>query len=158
VSTPEALAGIDTGAFDPVLLETAIAEGAVLIIPERPIAVAGSDRTGAWIVDLVTGATRDVLDDGSGGFSIIVRPGGRHGSVVERSILNDLAAFVSRMFNRLTDRLLRCIVLAAYTLIGAAAAGKAAGKAAGGAADAVGGVAGAAAGVGGAAGVGSGFC
>lgn len=48
------------------LVEAALAAGQVVIIPERPVRLGGRDRTGWWLVDPATGATRDQMDDGGG--------------------------------------------------------------------------------------------
>lgn len=47
-------------------LAEALAEGWVAIVPERPVAIGGTERLGWWLVDPTTGATRDEMDNGRG--------------------------------------------------------------------------------------------
>jgi hypothetical protein len=53
---PEALARLDA----------ALADGAIAVVPERPVAIGGAERVGWWIIDPATGHTFDQMDDGRG--------------------------------------------------------------------------------------------
>jgi large repetitive protein len=47
-------------------IEAAVTEGYVVIVPERPVALGGTERSGWWLVNPATGDTQDQLDDGRG--------------------------------------------------------------------------------------------
>ena len=47
-------------------LRASIESGRVAVTPERPVRIAGNDRTGWWLIDPITGATADQMDDGRG--------------------------------------------------------------------------------------------
>jgi hypothetical protein len=56
-------------AYDPdeaKLLRQALDAGQLVIIPERPVDLGGVQRLGWWLVDPVSGATVDQMDDGGG--------------------------------------------------------------------------------------------
>ncbi len=48
------------------LVQEALDAGLVVILPERTVELGGRQRIGWWIVDPITGATRDQMDDGGG--------------------------------------------------------------------------------------------
>jgi hypothetical protein len=59
----------DGAAYGPAamaLIEEALAAGDIVIAPAGPVTVAGHDRVGWWRIDPDTGATVDVMDDGTG--------------------------------------------------------------------------------------------
>jgi hypothetical protein len=47
-------------------LRQSLAGGWTAIVPERPVSLAGVQRTGWWLVDATTGRTADQMDDGRG--------------------------------------------------------------------------------------------
>jgi hypothetical protein len=47
-------------------LAQALSEGWVAITPKRPVHMGDAERLGWWLVDPITGATRDQMDDGRG--------------------------------------------------------------------------------------------
>jgi hypothetical protein len=57
---------VDYGVEATALMEEALAAGAVVVAPSEPVVMGGRDRVGWWRIDPVTGATVDVMDDGSG--------------------------------------------------------------------------------------------
>lgn len=48
------------------LIAVALEAGSIVVVPERPLDVAGSPRLGWWIIDPVTGRAVDQLDTGGG--------------------------------------------------------------------------------------------
>lgn len=54
------------GAAASTLIGDALASGDIVVIPAQPVTVDGRERVGWWQVDPATGATADVMDDGTG--------------------------------------------------------------------------------------------
>ena len=52
-----------------VRLGRRLAEGWLAVVPERAVSLGAAERTGWWLVDSVTGATIDEMDDGRGEFT-----------------------------------------------------------------------------------------
>jgi len=63
-TTPTAMPELAAGAQ--AMVESALADGQIVIVPERPVELGGQVRSGWWIVDPATGATWDQMDDGGG--------------------------------------------------------------------------------------------
>ena len=61
-----ATAPADLAAGPKQLVQAALDGGQIVIIPERTVQLGGRDRIGWWLVDPVTGQTRDQMDDGRG--------------------------------------------------------------------------------------------
>lgn len=59
-------AGVSYGVAADMRLAEALASGDVVVIPERPLQLAGEERIGWWRVDPVSGRTVDEMADGSG--------------------------------------------------------------------------------------------
>jgi hypothetical protein len=57
---------LSLGAEPAALIGAALDAGSIVVVPERPLAVAGSPRLGWWIVDPLTGQAVDQLDTGGG--------------------------------------------------------------------------------------------
>ena len=57
---------LSLGAEPAALIGAALDSGSIVVVPERPLAVAGSPRLGWWIVDPLTGQAVDQLDTGGG--------------------------------------------------------------------------------------------
>jgi hypothetical protein len=59
----------DGAAYGPAattLIEEALAAGDIVVAPAQPVTVGGLERVGWWRIDPDTGATVDVMDDGTG--------------------------------------------------------------------------------------------
>jgi hypothetical protein len=54
------------GATPTGLIGEALAAGDVVVVPEKPVTIAGHERVGWWTIDPDTGATTDVMDTGAG--------------------------------------------------------------------------------------------
>ena len=63
---PDMPLGLPFGAEARALIGAALAQGQVVIVPERPVLLGGVERVGWWLVDPLTGRTSDQLDDGRG--------------------------------------------------------------------------------------------
>jgi hypothetical protein len=82
------------------LLADALAEGWVAIVPERPVTLGDENRLGWWLVDPVTGETRDQMDDGRGTATVewdaIIAT-----AILTAGVLIALAACIGGRMNRL---------------------------------------------------------
>jgi hypothetical protein len=48
------------------MISSALRDGYIVVIPERPVLMDGIPRLGWWLIDPATGAAKDVLDTGGG--------------------------------------------------------------------------------------------
>lgn len=73
--SPIDIADIEPGARD--LIDTALAAGRYVVMPERAVDIAGAARIGWWEYDPATGAAVDRMDDGggasSGEYALLIR-------------------------------------------------------------------------------------
>jgi hypothetical protein len=66
LTNPEDLADLAFPADTMARLGDALAEGHVVVVPERPVTIGGEERTGWWRIDPGTGHAIDEMDDGRG--------------------------------------------------------------------------------------------
>ena len=123
-------------------LTSAIESGLIVVIPESPVDLGGSQRSGWWLIDPTTGVTRDELDNGKGSASFSLMPdrnamfatSTEHTFVIR---LGSTSAQYYRMLGFRTACILSGIAFGMFVAVGAmGAAGGRGRKAAGGAAGA----------------------
>lgn len=126
VRQAEDLTGLDLSPIALSRLEYVLAEGWIAIVPSRSVDVQGVVRSGWWLVDPVTGATRDQLDDGRSYAAMSVRNGlGLLSVSAERGILNSISNSAARAF-KFVGRKGLCIFMVAGMIIFGVATGYAA--------------------------------
>ena len=120
-------------------LTSAIESGLIVVIPEASVDIGGSQRSGWWLIDPLTGTTRDELDNGKGSASFSLMPdrttmfatSTEHTFVIR---LGTTSAQYYRMLGFRTACILSGIAFGMFAAIGAmGAAGGSGRKAAGGA-------------------------
>jgi hypothetical protein len=68
------LANLDLGPEAMARITSAFESGLIVVVPETPVELGGSQRSGWWLIDPATGVTRDELDNGKGSASLSLVP------------------------------------------------------------------------------------
>ena len=140
ITSIDDLGNVQLGPLEKDMIERALADGWFAVTPVRSVEINGADRSGWWLIDPLTGQTRDQLDNGRSHASLIIPTGGLLPEVLTgRAILSWIVRAPGAAF-RFVGRKALCIFMFAGVIISGAAFGVAASSAArgGGIAPAVG--------------------
>lgn len=121
VTDPEQLAALDLEPVAAARLTRALREGSIAILPAESVEIAGAPRSGWWLIDPLSGATRDERDDGRGFAAFSIRQPGttKLGPITEETTLLDIMIDVAIWYLKYKRRI-NCILGAAAVVLGLA--------------------------------------